>query len=64
MSLPGLLKVVKTGQFPHQMYVAPCDCPSGQPVPTKNYAGHVVGPPKCSSCKLTYRLDTKLIERT
>lgn len=50
---------VKTGQFPHEAYVASCSCPEGAPQPVKNYAGHVVAPPRCSLCKAGYHLDIK-----
>jgi hypothetical protein len=56
-------RTVKTGEFPHQMYVADCDCPEGKPVPTVNYQKHPIAPPTCSSCKRSYRLDTGLLQK-
>ena len=55
---------LRVGSFPHQMYVARCACPDGKEEPTVNYARHVVGPPKCSSCKRPYELQEELCDPT
>ncbi len=57
-----LLKKVRVGSFPHQMYVAQCRCVDAEEEPTLNYTGQVVGPPKCSVCKRPYILDEQLAQ--
>jgi hypothetical protein len=52
---------VKTGGFPHQAYRATCSCASGQPKERRNYAGHIIAPPTCSSCSKPYQLDITLM---
>ena len=56
-----VFQTVKTGRFPHQAYRQACDCPSGEPVEVRNYAGHVISAPRCSECGSSYRLDIALM---
>lgn len=45
----------------YEWYAPSCVCQAqADPVPTKNYAGHEVAPPKCFWCKATWKL---VIER-
>lgn len=53
---------LKTGRFPHQAYRPICDCALGQPKETRNYAGHITGPPSCSACGRRYALDIELMK--
>jgi hypothetical protein len=57
------VNTLKTGDFPHESYRPVCFCPEGQPKPTKNYAGHVVAPPRCSVCQKSYQLDIALMSQ-
>ncbi len=57
------LAFLRTGSFPHQMYVAQCQCPDGKEEPVLNYAKHKVAPPRCSACKRSYVLDIDLMQR-
>ncbi len=52
---------LKTGGFPHQAYRPSCSCAEGQPTEVKNYAGHIIAPPRCSSCSKHYQLDINLM---
>jgi len=54
-------QILKTGRFPHQAYRPICDCHDGQPEDRKNYAGHIVAPPRCSVCLKSYQLDISLM---
>lgn len=54
-------QTVKTGRFPHQAYRPNCACPLGEPEELRNYANHVIGPPRCSACGAGYRLDITLM---
>jgi hypothetical protein len=54
-------QTLKTGAFPHQAYRPVCECIDGKPKELKNYASHVIGPPRCSSCEKPYQLDITLM---
>ncbi len=52
---------LKTGNFPHEAYRPVCSCVEGQPEEVRNYARHVVAPPRCSLCRRSYQLDIALM---
>lgn len=54
-------QILKTGKFPHQAYRPICACALGEPEEQRNYANHVIAPPRCSVCKRSYHLDIKLM---
>lgn len=54
---------LKTGKFPHEAYRPSCSCVAGQPKEVRNYAGHIVAPPRCSICSKSYQLDIALMSQ-
>lgn len=59
--MAAAFQVLKTGKHPHQAYRPSCQCPEGEPKEQKNYAGHVIAPPRCSACGASYHLDIALM---
>lgn len=59
--MTAIQPIVKTGKFPHDAFLPNCACPEGQAKETKNYAGHVVAPPRCSACGKPYQLEISLM---
>lgn len=52
----------RVGKFPHDAYVARCSClPDVGQVPTTNYNGHAIAPPKCGGCGRSFELEIALM---